>query len=135
MEAVAVDGPQADVGRNIVEMQGPAAIHDDGDLGGKTRGERRSREGPAHIIRDLAGVKTFVLAEPGQRIRHHGDAFVRRNAEGSDIRRERSGACVAQAAKLDAAARGDFDDAVAVSPRRGAKAAERRERNGRRPRA
>ena len=32
-------------------------------------------------MRDLAGVETFFLAEPGQRIRHHGDALVRRNAE------------------------------------------------------
>ena len=123
MEAVAVAGPQADIGRDVVEMQRTAAVDDDGDLGGKARGERRSRQSPAHIMRDLAGVETFFLAEPGQRIRHHGNALVRRNAEGSDVRRERAGACVAQAAKLDAAARGDFDDAVAVAPRGGAKAA------------
>ena len=72
-----------------------------------------------------------VVGQSGQRIGQHRNAVARLDAERCHVRGEQRRRRRAQAADLDAAARGDLDDAVAVRPRRGAKASEGVERDRR----
>ncbi len=114
-------GAKAHVGGNAVEVERAAAVDDDGDFGREPVRQRSSGQRIAQIGGERGGVQNFLGIETGERIAQNGNAVVRGDAErGDGIREKRRGLC-AQPANLNAAARGDFDDAVAVLSRRGAK--------------
>ena len=127
----AVDGPHPDVRRQRIEMQRRAAVDRHRHLGRQARRERRSGQSLPQWRGERMGVEHVCVGQPGQRIGHHRNAVARLDPErchlGGEQRRRRR----AQAPDLDAAARGDLDDAVAVRSRRRAQAGEGVERDRR----
>jgi hypothetical protein len=114
---------QPDIAGDVIEMQG-AAIHNHRCLRRQPGGKRRRRKFVTPVGRQHAGADRLAGIKAGERIDQHRNAVARRDAErgdrGGEFRR-RGGV---KTAELDATARSDLDDAVAVRARRRAQACE-----------
>ena len=106
---------QPDVRRNLVQRRPPAAIDDDRDLRPEPCLPVRLPRCSARIISaKRSRVDDLVRIEPGQRAGLHRNAGAHRNAQPIDGCGETVLPILRQAADLQATARRDLDDAVAV---------------------
>ena len=119
-------GAQPHVGGKVIEVERAAAVDRRPKLSAPVSQPARSARARGAIRRRARRHPKFPRVEPGERIAENRNAVCRGDIERGDsvgkARRRRG----AQAADLDAAARGDFDDAVAMRARRRAQRRKRR---------
>ena len=118
--------------RYSIKAERAAAVDDDGDFQAPAvLTSDRCASLPAQIGSEGAGIEEFRRVDAGEGIASEPEC-----RPGPQCRARQSSpqnaapSAAVQAAHLDAAARGDFDDAVAVRARGGAERGERIERNG-----
>ncbi|GLR54916.1 hypothetical protein GCM10007923_61360 [Shinella yambaruensis] len=124
------DGVEPDISDHVGKGKHAPAIDDDGKLG--RQGKGGIGKGRAQRIGKRRGIGKLGRVDAGKRRHLDGDARLRGNAgRGKAGGKMRNGG-FGEAAKLEIAARGDLDEAVAVRPRQIGKDEEVLCRQGRR---
>ena len=112
-------GAKPHVGGNAIEMKRATAVDDNRNFGREPLRKRRSQ--PARCARSAASAaesEDFLGIEPGERVAEDRQGRRQRRCRARRPHRRKAARMCAQPANLNAAARGDLDDAVAVLLRR-----------------
>ena len=103
---------EPDIGHHVSKGQHAAAIDDDGEFG--REGERSRRDGLAQRIGHRRRIGCLGGVDARERRNFDGDARLRHDAGGGKPFGKERHRGLRQAAKLEIASGGDFDEAVAV---------------------